>query len=184
MTPVFDMYKIKYCLGCVVQCNTVDNHFDRSHCLPLTNLLKTKSTTINCQNFKCYTYLRNCIGTIIPISKFCFILCRRSRHRSEDNTFINDLFLFVQNFYPRQKAEAFVIYTFLNLLYDYLGGEGSILNAVNGVPFQGNFLFFLFWLTKLILFRKLGFVHMLPDWYAVYDSDATFLQEGNTTSKL
>lgn len=38
----------------------------------------------------------------------------------------------------RDIAEAFVIYTFLNLLYDYLGGEGSILNAVNGVPFQGS----------------------------------------------
>lgn len=39
----------------------------------------------------------------------------------------------------RDIAEAFVIYTFLNLLYDYLGGEGSILNAVNGVPFQGSY---------------------------------------------
>jgi len=38
----------------------------------------------------------------------------------------------------RDIAEAFVIYTFLTLLYDYLGGEGSILNAVNGVPFQGS----------------------------------------------
>ena len=38
-----------------------------------------------------------------------------------------------------EKAEAFVIYTFLNLLYDYLGGEGAILNAINGVPIKGFF---------------------------------------------
>jgi len=38
----------------------------------------------------------------------------------------------------RDIAEAFVIYSFLNLLYDYLGGEGAILNAINGVPIQGS----------------------------------------------
>lgn len=42
----------------------------------------------------------------------------------------------------RDIAEAFVIYSFLNLLYDYLGGEGAILNAINGVPIQGSWFTF------------------------------------------
>jgi len=37
----------------------------------------------------------------------------------------------------RDIAEAFVIYSFLTLLYDYLGGEGAIVNAINGMPIKG-----------------------------------------------
>lgn len=42
----------------------------------------------------------------------------------------------------RDAAEAFVIYNFLTLLYDYLGGEGAIINAINGMPINGNWLTF------------------------------------------
>jgi hypothetical protein len=32
-----------------------------------------------------------------------------------------------------------VIYSFLTLLYDYLGGEGAIINAINGMPINGTY---------------------------------------------
>jgi hypothetical protein len=40
----------------------------------------------------------------------------------------------------RDIAEAFVIYSFLTLLYDYLGGEGAIINAINGMPIRGSWM--------------------------------------------
>lgn len=38
----------------------------------------------------------------------------------------------------RDIAEAMVIYSFLTLLYSYLGGEGQICNALNGTPISGS----------------------------------------------
>ncbi|CBY15305.1 unnamed protein product [Oikopleura dioica] len=40
----------------------------------------------------------------------------------------------------RDMAEAMVIYSFLTLLYSYLGGEGQICNALNGTPISGTWM--------------------------------------------
>ena len=40
----------------------------------------------------------------------------------------------------RDIAEAFVIYSFMTLLLDYLGGEGAIINAINGMPIRGSWV--------------------------------------------
>lgn len=49
----------------------------------------------------------------------------------------------------RDMAEAMVIYSFLTLLYSYLGGEGQICNALNGTPISGSWMTWTCCLTGL-----------------------------------
>ena len=47
------------------------------------------------------------------------------------------------------KFKAMVIYSFLTLLYSYLGGEGQICNALNGTPISGSWMTWTCCLTGL-----------------------------------
>ena len=44
------------------------------------------------------------------------------------------IFLFVHHDHDRDCYEGFVIYNFLSLCYEYLGGEGNIMTEIRGQP--------------------------------------------------
>merc|ERR1711935_295832 len=67
-------------LGGVDQCNSVDDHLNCSHNQPPPNLQPSHAATPNCSDCVCHSHLCHNIGTCVPISRQCFVLCRRARY--------------------------------------------------------------------------------------------------------
>ena len=65
---------------------------------------------------------------ICPIYAFCSWLSLILWHNNEVYIYFNAI---------RDCYEAFVIYCFLSLCFEYLGGEGTILNEIMGKPVRG-----------------------------------------------
>ncbi|XP_053981845.1 transmembrane protein 184B isoform X1 [Hylaeus anthracinus] len=55
--------------------------------------------------------------------------------------FFNSESYYVYFFTVRDCYEAFVIYNFLSLCYEYLGGEGNIMSEIRGKPIRSNCLY-------------------------------------------
>ncbi|XP_015119911.1 transmembrane protein 184B isoform X1 [Diachasma alloeum] len=55
--------------------------------------------------------------------------------------FFNSEGYYVYFFTVRDCYEAFVIYNFLSLCYEYLGGEGNIMSEIRGKPIRSNCLY-------------------------------------------
>ncbi|XP_046822961.1 transmembrane protein 184B isoform X1 [Vespa crabro] len=55
--------------------------------------------------------------------------------------FFNSGSYYVYFFTVRDCYEAFVIYNFLSLCYEYLGGEGNIMSEIRGKPIRSNCLY-------------------------------------------
>ncbi|XP_008558184.1 transmembrane protein 184B isoform X1 [Microplitis mediator] len=55
--------------------------------------------------------------------------------------FFNNESYYVYFFTVRDCYEAFVIYNFLSLCYEYLGGEGNIMSEIRGKPIRSNCLY-------------------------------------------
>lgn len=55
--------------------------------------------------------------------------------------FFNSESYYVYFFTVRDCYEAFVIYNFLTLCYEYLGGEGNIMSEIRGKPIRSNCLY-------------------------------------------
>ncbi|XP_043285122.1 transmembrane protein 184B isoform X3 [Venturia canescens] len=55
--------------------------------------------------------------------------------------FFNSESYYVYFFTVRDCYEAFVIYSFLSLCYEYLGGEGNIMSEIRGKPIRSNCLY-------------------------------------------
>jgi len=55
--------------------------------------------------------------------------------------FFNSESYYVYFFTVRDCYEAFVIYNFLSLCYEYLGGEGNIMSEIRGKPIKSNCLY-------------------------------------------
>lgn len=53
---------------------------------------------------------------------------------------------------------AFVIYNFLSLCYEYLGGEGNIMSEIRGKPIKSSCLYGTCCLGGLFIFLRLHFV--------------------------
>lgn len=76
-------------------------------------------------------------------------------------SFLSLMFFSNDNFYVyfdsvRDCYEAFVIYNFLSLCYEYLGGESSIMSEIRGKPIKSSFL----WCTCCLAGRQytIGFL--------------------------
>lgn len=82
---------------------------------------------------------------ICPVYAFCSWLSLLFWRSQEAYVYFNAV---------RDCYEAFVIYCFLSLCFEYLGGEGTILNEIQGKPVRGakwvGVIFFLvFWVQNL-----------------------------------
>nr|CAD7576586.1 unnamed protein product [Timema californicum] len=55
--------------------------------------------------------------------------------------FFNSESYYVYFFTVRDCYEAFVIYNFLSLCYEYLGGEGNIMSEIRGKPIRSNCMY-------------------------------------------
>ncbi|XP_059091897.1 transmembrane protein 184B-like isoform X3 [Tigriopus californicus] len=55
--------------------------------------------------------------------------------------FFNDKHFYVYSNALRDCYEAFVIYNFLALCYEYLGGEGNIMSEIRGKPIKSNYYY-------------------------------------------
>ncbi|XP_029042451.1 transmembrane protein 184B isoform X1 [Osmia bicornis bicornis] len=55
--------------------------------------------------------------------------------------FFNSESYYVYFFTVRDCYEAFVIYNFMSLCYEYLGGEGNIMSEIRGKPIRSNCLY-------------------------------------------
>lgn len=55
--------------------------------------------------------------------------------------FFNSDSLYIYVFTVRDCYEAFVIYNFLSLCYEYLGGEGNIMSEIRGKPIRSSCLY-------------------------------------------
>ena len=65
---------------------------------------------------------------ICPVYAFCSWLSLVFWKNNEAYVYFNAI---------RDCYEAFVIYCFLSLCFEYLGGEGTILNEIQGKPVRG-----------------------------------------------
>lgn len=55
--------------------------------------------------------------------------------------FFNSESVYIYFFTIRDCYEAFVIYNFLSLCYEYLGGEGNIMSEIRGKPIKSNCMY-------------------------------------------
>jgi len=70
---------------------------------------------------------------ICPVYAFCSWLSLVFWHNNEAYVYFNAI---------RDCYEAFVIYCFLSLCFEYLGGEGTILNQIQGQPVAGAYWYY------------------------------------------
>lgn len=55
--------------------------------------------------------------------------------------FFNSESVYIYFFTIRDCYEAFVIYNFLSLCYEYLGGEGNIMSEIRGKPIKSSCMY-------------------------------------------
>uniref|UniRef100_A0A1B6MPH5 Transmembrane protein 184B n=1 Tax=Graphocephala atropunctata TaxID=36148 RepID=A0A1B6MPH5_9HEMI len=72
------------------------------------------------------------------IIRILFIVPIYGLHSWVSLLFFNSESYYVYFFTIRDCYEAFVIYNFLSLCYEYLGGEGNIMSEIRGKPIRSN----------------------------------------------
>ncbi|XP_054287360.1 transmembrane protein 184B-like isoform X2 [Macrosteles quadrilineatus] len=72
------------------------------------------------------------------IIRILFIVPIYGLHSWVSLLFFNSESYYVYFFTVRDCYEAFVIYNFLSLCYEYLGGEGNIMSEIRGKPIRSN----------------------------------------------
>ncbi|XP_078046940.1 transmembrane endosomal protein isoform X2 [Augochlora pura] len=75
------------------------------------------------------------------IVRILFIVPIYATHSWVSLVFFNSDSYYVYFFTVRDCYEAFVIYNFLSLCYEYLGGEGNIMSEIRGKPIRSNCLY-------------------------------------------
>ncbi|XP_076648394.1 transmembrane endosomal protein isoform X1 [Halictus rubicundus] len=75
------------------------------------------------------------------IVRILFIVPIYATHSWVSLVFFNSESYYVYFFTVRDCYEAFVIYNFLSLCYEYLGGEGNIMSEIRGKPIRSNCLY-------------------------------------------
>ncbi|CAD6202038.1 GSCOCG00002913001-RA-CDS [Cotesia congregata] len=75
------------------------------------------------------------------IVRILFIVPIYATHSWISLLFFNNESYYVYFFTVRDCYEAFVIYNFLSLCYEYLGGEGNIMSEIRGKPIRSNCLY-------------------------------------------
>lgn len=79
-------------------------------------------------------------------SKFCYVILRVVvLHQTQPNTHICETTLPISTSHNHLNFfvffAAFVIYNFLSLCYEYLGGEGNIMSEIRGKPIKSSCLY-------------------------------------------
>ncbi|XP_025208496.1 transmembrane protein 184B isoform X1 [Melanaphis sacchari] len=72
------------------------------------------------------------------IIRILFIVPIYALHSWVSLLFFNNEHYYVYFFTIRDCYEAFVIYNFMSLCYEYLGGEGNIMSEIRGKPIQSS----------------------------------------------
>ncbi|RZF36000.1 hypothetical protein LSTR_LSTR005816 [Laodelphax striatellus] len=75
------------------------------------------------------------------IIRILFIVPIYGLHSWVSLLFFNSENYYVYFFTVRDCYEAFVIYNFLSLCYEYLGGEGNIMSEIRGKPIRSNCIY-------------------------------------------
>ncbi|KAK3912136.1 Transmembrane protein 184B [Frankliniella fusca] len=75
------------------------------------------------------------------IVRILFIVPIYALHSWVSLLFFNSESYYVYFFTIRDCYEAFVIYNFLSLCYEYLGGEGNIMSEIRGKPIRSSLLY-------------------------------------------
>ncbi|XP_034249473.1 transmembrane protein 184B isoform X2 [Thrips palmi] len=75
------------------------------------------------------------------IVRILFIVPIYALHSWVSLLFFNSESYYVYFFTVRDCYEAFVIYNFLSLCYEYLGGEGNIMSEIRGKPIRSSLLY-------------------------------------------
>lgn len=111
------------------------------HCSNICNIFMDKFTVFQFRKCVCVFFHRKRLLRRFVIF-FTFISCQMIEKDVREFDFL--LFTF---------PTAFVIYNFLSLCYEYLGGEGNIMSEIRGKPIKSSCLYGTCCLGGLFFFR-------------------------------
>lgn len=107
------------------------------------HLFFSKLTSLNLFSLQIYQHLRWYTNPQEQrwIVRILFIVPIYATYSWISLLFFNSGSIYIYFFTVRDCYEAFVIYSFLSLCYEYLGGEGNIMSDIRGKPIKSSCLY-------------------------------------------